>query len=214
MIRFSIFGFPVTVQWLFWVVLAVLGPINALGQPGGLMRLGLWVGIGFVSILWHELGHCFFQRKYGATPEIQLYGGGGLAIAHGGRFTRAQSLIVAAAGPAFGLMLWAVSERFFHHFPPKSPALVRASLYLWQINLFWSLINLLPVLPLDGGRILEAIVNGRIRIVAGIGVVVAAAAAIWAFFNWGLYTAVLFGFFAVQNFQLLQSPGLPPPPPR
>jgi Zn-dependent protease len=213
MIRISLFGFPVSIHWLFWVVLGVLGPINALGRPGGLMRLGMWVGIGFVSILWHELGHCFFQRKYGATPEIQLYGGGGLAIAHGARFSRMQSLIVAAAGPAFGLMLWAVSERFFHHFPPPNATVARAASYLWQINLFWSLINLLPVLPLDGGRILEAILHGRIRVVAAIGMVVAAATAVWAFFNWGLYTAIFFGFFAFQNLQLLQASG-PPAPPR
>jgi len=205
MLRFSLFGIPVTIQWMFWVVLAVLGPINALGRPNALMNLGLWVGVGFVSILWHELGHCFFQRKFGASPEIVLYGGGGVAIPHGARFTRGQSLLIAAAGPAFGLALWLASALLIQHFPPQTVTMYHVARYVAWINLVWSLVNLLPVLPLDGGRIMEALLNGRIRVVAAIGAGVAVLAAVASFLSAQLYMAIFFGFFAWHNIQLWQT---------
>jgi stage IV sporulation protein FB len=205
MLRFSLFGIPVTIQWMFWVVLAVLGPINALGRPNALMNLGLWVAVGFVSILWHELGHCFFQRKFGASPEIVLYGGGGVAIPHGARFTRGQSLIIAGAGPAFGLALWLATALLIQHFPPQTVTMYRVARYVAWINLVWSLVNLLPVLPLDGGRIMEALLNGRIRVVAAIGAAVAVLAAVASFLIGQLYMAIFFGFFAWQNVQLWQT---------
>ncbi len=193
---------------MFWVITALLGGASfKLGRPGGLQEVAMWVIIVLISILWHELGHVLFQKKYGARPEIMLYGGGGLAIPHGGRFTRKQSFIIAAAGPAFGLMLWAVSQRYFYFFPPTPGGrmeLIRDNL-TW-VNLGWSLINLLPVLPLDGGRIMEALLGPhRLRTVALIGMVMAILTAVAAFLLLqSIFIAIFFGFFAWQNFQIYQ----------
>lgn len=207
MLRFSLLGFPVTIQWMFWVVIVLLsGQIDSLSQPGGLQMLGIWMAVVLISILWHELGHVLFQKKYGAQPEIVLWGGGGLAIPHGGRFTRTQSFIISAAGPAFGLMLWAFSERYFHYFPPKTEmaAVLRNNIIF--VNLGWSILNLLPVIPLDGGRMLEALLGPKkIKITAGIGLVLAIGMAAYAFLEFkSIFMAIFFGFFAYQNFQILQ----------
>lgn len=209
MLRFNFLGFPVTIQWTFWLVTALLGgAATKLSRPGGLQEVALWVVIVFASILWHELGHVLFMKKYGAQPEILLYGGGGLAIPHGARFTRRQAFIVAAAGPTFGLLLWALSHRWFYYFPP-APGHRLAHLmesYLWQVNLFWTLINLLPVLPLDGGRMLQALLGPhRLRAVAVIGMIVATLTAVAGFLLLGsLLIAIFFALFAWQNFQTYQ----------
>ncbi len=216
MLRFSLFGFPVGIHWMFWVVMALLGGAGgALDRPGAMEQLLIWIGVGLVSILWHELGHAFLQRKYGAQPQIILYGGGGLAVAHGARFTRTQSFIVSAAGPTFGLMLAAVAWLVLRTLdvPSGTGRSVLATAVF--INVAWTVINLLPVMPLDGGHMLSAVLGGRRQLVAGIGVVVAAAAAFILYGYFGqLYAAIMFGFFAFENLKVLRAPaGAPPPVP-
>ena len=115
MFRFTLLGFPVSIHWMFWLTAALLsGQIDNLSKPGALWQMGIWMAVVFLSVLWHELGHVIFQRKFGARPEIMLVAFGGLAVPHGGQFNRGQSFVIAAAGPAFGLLLWGASEIFFH----------------------------------------------------------------------------------------------------
>src|SRR3954453_21612656 len=60
MLRFSIFGFPVTVHWMFWVVIAILGGgLDSGNGPKQFQALLLWMVAAFISILIHELGHTF-----------------------------------------------------------------------------------------------------------------------------------------------------------
>jgi Zn-dependent protease len=103
---------------------------------------------------------------------------------------------------------------------PLPPLLEETILVLLFINLFWGLINLLPVWPLDGGQIsrdfLSFLLPRRgIQLSLGISFLVAALLAINALFAWrgivlipyiggGLWMAILFGMLAFQSFQLLQ----------
>jgi len=207
MLRFTILGFPVSIHWMFWLTAAFLsGQIDNLAKPGALWMMGIWMAVVFLSVLWHELGHVLLQRKFGARPEIMLVAFGGLAIPHGARFTRRQAFLVAAAGPVFGLLLWGASEIFFYFVPPQSGIQRELSSMLLFVNLIWSLVNLLPVLPLDGGHMLQAALGPRrVKIAAGIGMVVAALVAVGAFTLLGsLLMAFFFGWFAWQNFQVMQ----------
>jgi len=207
MLRFTILGFPVSIHWMFWLTAALIsGQIDNLSKPGALWMMGIWIAVVFLSVLWHELGHVLLQRKFGARPEIMLVAFGGLAIPHGARFTRGQSFLVAAAGPAFGLLLWGASEVFFHFLPPNTGMQQELARMLLFVNLVWSLVNLLPVLPLDGGHMLQAALGPkRLKIAAGIGVVVGALVAVGAFMYLGsLFMAFFFAWFAWQNFQVMQ----------
>src|SRR5210317_2266180 len=156
MLRFTAFGIPTKIHWMFWVVCALLGGVLSPNMtPERYQGVLIWVAVCFVSIMWHELGHALTARRYGARPEILLYGLGGLASYPSGvRMTRSQRLQIIAGGPGFGLMLggtvWLLA-RFV--LPPAH----QMSYQLWvlvssliHINIFWSLVNLLPVLPLDG----------------------------------------------------------------
>lgn len=75
-LRFSILGIRVRVQALFWLVALLFG---ASGKPDAAVVL-LMVGLLFISILIHELGHSLMMRRFGIESHIVLYWLGGLAI--------------------------------------------------------------------------------------------------------------------------------------
>jgi len=213
MIHFTIFGVPVSIHWLFWVTSAMLsGRLDSLGEPGALWSLGIWMAVVFLSVLWHELGHVWLQKKFGAQPQIMLVAFGGLAIPHGARFTRWQSFLVAAAGPLFGLALGGACYAFFQWFPPETLIQKDLKRTLWFVNIGWSVLNLLPILPLDGGHMLQSALGPRrLRATAAIGMVLAALVAAVSFFTFGMFTVFLFGLLAWQNYQVFKqghgSPG-------
>ncbi|MEM7147699.1 MAG: M50 family metallopeptidase [Verrucomicrobiota bacterium] len=213
---FSLFGFPVTVNWVFWIVAALLGGAIGANSPDAFKFVLIWVAVVFVSILWHELGHAFFQRRFGGRPSILLYGFGGLAQSEG-RFSRRQSLVISAAGPCasllFGLVtlgfvvangwaakVWLISIRGE---VPSNIFLIVLYQSLLQVNIFWAFLNLLPVQPLDGGHILSALAGGRMsnRTIAIIGGVAAGGVAIVALLYRQFFIAVLFGYLAYTNYQ-------------
>ena len=109
MLRFSLFGVPVAIHWMFWVVTLILGLGGNRGAtPLDFQRLLICVAVVLVSILVHEFGHAFAFRKFGGRPSVLLHSLGGLASSHG-HFTRKQHVIISAAGPAAGLALGASS---------------------------------------------------------------------------------------------------------
>ena len=204
-LRFSFFGFPVVVQPMFWLVMVFLGAQGDLSSPQGLTALGLWVLIGFGSILWHELGHCIFQKKYGSSPAIVLWAGGGLAIPRTGLpFTRTQSFVISLAGPFFGFLLGAAAWLLKENVEARGYLAISAIRDLLWINIVWSAVNLLPMLPLDGGHALKAILGGRQKLVAGISVAVAMAATAGFLYLGSIWGALWFGYFAFQNLQLFR----------
>lgn len=121
----------------------------------------LWVICFFVSILVHELGHAFTAEFFGWPSDIVLYFGGGLAFSH--RYhnnTPARSMAVSIMGPVAGFLLLAFTiglERILD----SNRLLVNVYRdlvfdFLKFMNLYYGLLNLIPVIPLDGGRILES----------------------------------------------------------
>ena len=73
--RIRIAGFPVQIEVTFFLLAAILGQ----GRPGNLLLA--WIGVVFVSILAHELGHAVAFRVYGDTPRISLHAFGGVTQA-------------------------------------------------------------------------------------------------------------------------------------
>jgi Zn-dependent protease len=162
-LRFRLFGVPVRVHPLFWLMCVVLGygftqtDSPATGNIFG--DLALWVGCVFVSILLHEFGHVWTGQAFGSHGYIVLHLMGGLAIGSSDLGRRWQRIAVSAAGPAIQLVLWgaligAVAAGWLPD-PAKgsgTPARLLLYMLLW-INLYWPLFNLLPIWPLDGGKV-------------------------------------------------------------
>lgn len=220
-LRFPCLGIPVRVHPSFWLVGAIMG-----WSPGWALALGtnvlavllMWLACLFVSILVHEMGHALAARRFGWPPEIVLYYFGGVAMYRPtGGHTPSRSIFISFAGPLagfclFGLLVvfersWLEAGRSF------SPLTKYTLIQLKYINLWWGLVNLLPVLPLDGGRISEQVcmlLNRRRGLEFSIRVGILAAAGVAIFFalnkdTYGIYPVFLFGYLAFLNVQSLQA---------
>lgn len=206
MLRFSFFGFPVEVQWHFWLMAAIFSGVGNVEGTEGLQLLVISIAIIFVSILIHELGHALAMRKFhDPRVAITLYSFGGFAQGSL-RQPRMSSLIISAAGPAFSLALGILGWLVDRAFPVNHWLAMQAvDLWLW-VNFGWTVINLLPVLPLDGGRILEAALGPfRMRATLIISMIAAAGVAALAATTGRWFTVIFFAMLAVQSWQQLNN---------
>jgi len=223
-LRFRLFGIPVTVTPWFWLAGLITG-----WQPNTnehLDKLVIWIVCLFISILVHEMGHALTALFFGWPPEVYLYGFGGLAVYRPtyGR-TTGRSVLISFAGPVAGFLLFGLmfalgivllASGWLQQLQPAWRD--RLGDFVWDmtwINLAWGLVNLFPVLPLDGGRIAESLLI-RFRpwdgphLTATLSVVVAIVAAVAFYLNreyFGTYPAFFFGLLAFTNFQSLQTRG-------
>ena len=149
----SAFGIPIRLHWSF---LAVLAGLLVWAGPGAwLGTLGLAIGL-FGSVLLHELGHALAARYYGIeTAHITLYPFGGVAAISQMPRNPLQELVIAIAGPAVNgglfLLFGALSLGF--------GSWVAGGLAL--MNLAMGMFNLIPAFPMDGGRVLRALLATR-----------------------------------------------------
>lgn len=207
MIRFTFFGIPVEIQPWFWVTMALLG--SNFGQRGATaneaLAIALFVIAGTISIFVHELGHAFAGMLYKARPFIVLQAFGGYAAFPHSRFTRTQDFVVTAAGPAIQLVLGGIAIAAYNLLPDASDAFRSFIMDLIIVSIFWAILNLIPVIPLDGGRIMAALLGPRrhkLCLQLSIGVAVAVSA-IMLFTGFGIFMPIFMLFFAWQNYQEL-----------
>lgn len=134
---FRLFGTPVRVKLWFWITMLIMGSSH---QLGGLL---VWVGVCFVSILLHEMGHVWAFRFFRRDAEVVLYGFGGLAIPHSDVDGVFPEVTVALAGPLAGFCLAGFTlavvalggGRVFagwHMFLPHVGAMLDYRLLLWM----------------------------------------------------------------------------------
>ncbi len=209
---FTVFNIPVRVSPWFWIASAVLG-WGALDR--GVLMLMLWIFVVFVSILVHELGHAITAKWFGYDPRVLLYHFGGLAMYQPySRYTTGRALLITAAGPAAGLLLFGlVAVIALGLYLAKVRLSEDMELFLWmwiQVNLFWSLLNLLPVLPLDGGRICQEIlvhfwpasgIAVSLKVSAAVGLLIAGIGIALG----AVYVGILFGMLAFGSVMELQA---------
>jgi Zn-dependent protease len=209
-LNFSVFGIPVRVHPLFWVISTILGWHGGRDPKWTV----LWVACVFISILIHELGHALTARSFGWPPHIVLYSFGGYASfqpTYG--YSTGRSILVSFAGPGAGFVFYGIIRAVEYLLIQQDVELSRYTLIalddLEFINLWWGLVNLLPVYPLDGGRISrDAISHWRPRdgyeISLKLSLVVAVGVAAYLFSLHQMYNALLFGALAFENLQTLQ----------
>lgn len=148
------FGVPVfaTGSALLVAAFIVFGRAGVGAHPGAAL---LHAGVLFGSILVHELGHAVVGKRLGLAPQrILLHGFGGLC--EYGRAPRPREGVISGlAGPLAGLALGVIALIVWLVFGSSlSPTLADILSRAVWINLFWSLFNLIPMYPLDGGTVL------------------------------------------------------------
>ena len=208
MVRFSIFGIPVEVQPWFWIslVLISVGGAGDIDTSYGILLIGLFVLAGFISILVHELGHALTARAFGANAAITLQAFGGYAAYSGARMTRTKSFLITAAGPLIQIVLGLLVFGAVSVLPELSQAMHYFLGTLMLISFFWAILNLLPILPLDGGQMLNALLGpARIQITLWITIISAVVAGALLFiYNRSIIFPIFLAMFAWQAFQALK----------
>jgi Zn-dependent protease len=195
--HFTLFGIPVRVGAGFLIAAFFFGSQT----PSAIAGLVL-SAVVFVSILVHELGHALVLRAYGGQPAIELHFFGGLTHLGNLELSRPRHALLSLAGPFAGFALGGVLFAISHavKLPPMQAGMLA---YAWKINFVWGVINLLPVLPFDGGQVLAATLGPRrvlatavISTVVGVGVAIAG---LWLRSPW---LAFLFGAAAFSGLGL------------
>lgn len=205
-LQFRILGFPVTISASIAVLLAFFG-----FGDGGLVAIVTWVVIGILSILLHELGHAVAARAAGASPEIRLAGLGGVTVYRQNERTRGRgwSLLISVAGPAVGIVLGivALAAGASVRVPRGAPLADYAMSVFVFTSLGWGILNLLPMLPLDGGQAMAQLLPGspvdRRRLAARVSIGVGIAALGLALVYDQPFAAILVGLMTYQNWQSL-----------
>jgi Zn-dependent protease len=239
-LHFKIADIPVRIHPWFWFIGILLGISNPDTRP---VEVLIWLLAMLVSILVHELGHAVAIRHFGWSPRIVLYSLGGLAIydpsqSYSYSYNEHEDnpkvkILIAAAGPIAGFLLaavligliWATGNevRFGWGGPlgfywqvtgldsAKTHLLINDLIF---INIFWGLVNLLPVFPLDGGQISRELFtwsnpyDGVVKslwLSAITGGVMAVLGLVRLGFRDGLFIALLFGYLAYISYATLQA---------
>ncbi len=227
-LNFTLFGFPVRVHPLFWLVSVLMCLSATEGNPALVLS---WVIASFISILVHELGHAVAIRHYGWNAWITLHGLGGLASYRPTYHNPRVQIMISLAGPFAGFLLAAVVVALMYashhpvnfHFDRENllwwtfTGVENRKLRIWEfvndmlfINIWWGLVNLLPIYPLDGGQVAhEAFqLSGRrdaLRAALQLSMAAGILVAVWALYKKDNYLAIMFGYLTFMNYQMLQA---------
>ena len=231
-LNFSLFGIPVRVHPLFWLVALILNYRN-LRDVGSVLT---WIVAVFLAILVHELGHAVVMRAYGFRPWITLHGFGGLASYDQGRSYGSKGaeplgqILMSLAGPGAGFLLAAAlvfglalagygfrvvfSSPFGLELDVGGLPNVRLAIllyYIFFICVFWGIVNLLPIYPLDGGQVAREILqkfNGSagIRQSLMLSMLAAGMMAAYGLIRWqDWFIALFFGYMTYSSYATLQA---------
>lgn len=157
--QFRLGSIPVRVRFPFVVLALVFSSMKG-SEP---KTIAIGVGMIFLAVLVHELGHALVGKAFGLTPQIELHGLGGAtswASPPEKPLGSGRSILVSLAGPFAGFAFYGIAIALSRvAFDPKHPI---ADLVLFWIRLAcvgWGIANLVPMLPLDGGNVMRAVLD-------------------------------------------------------
>jgi Zn-dependent protease/CBS domain-containing protein len=162
----------------------------ASGGIGDALNSLIFMVLLFACVLAHEFGHIFTARAFGvATPDVTLLPIGGVARLERIPEKPSEEFLVAIAGPlvnvAIALVLMVVTPTHLSadHFAALESPKVSMIDRLAEINIFLAAFNLIPAFPMDGGRVLRALLAIRLGHVRA--TEIAATIGQWAAFGFG-----------------------------
>ena len=165
----SVAGTAIRIHVTFVLLLAWIFGVNYIsGGPQAAWSALLFVVLLFLCVLLHEFGHIFTARAFGVrTPDVILLPIGGVARLERIPEQPSQEFLIAIAGPAVNVVI-ALLLIFFgganlsaDHLSALESANVSMIDRLAAVNLFLALFNLIPAFPMDGGRVLRALLASR-----------------------------------------------------
>lgn len=170
----SVKGTQIRVHLTFVLFLAWIGAsAYARGGRDAAMESLIFIVLLFACVLLHEFGHVFAARRYGVqTPDVTLLPIGGVARLERIPEEPRQELVVALAGPAVNVVIAVLLALALGGMPsPQAvqlqdpgPGLLER---LLSVNVFLVVFNLIPAFPMDGGRVLRAVLASRLGYARG-----------------------------------------------
>jgi len=180
------FGVGVYIHWTFWLLILFLALERNLGglairQTFDILLLAFSV---FACVLLHELGHALMARRFGVvTRDIVLLPIGGMARMLNLPQRPSHELLIAIAGPlvnvAIAALLLMLLTAFWLAIPEQISLTSGFLPSLLAVNVVLVVFNMIPAFPMDGGRVLRAVLSMRLgfrratEIAAGVGRVMA-----------------------------------------
>lgn len=208
-------GIDVKIHVTFLLLLAWLGAMR--WQTGGLAGAAEGVGFTlllFLCVLLHEFGHAFAARAYGIrTPDITLLPIGGVARLERMPDKPVQELVVAIAGPAVNVVIAAIlffvlAAKFrFSELADLDQLGESLPANLLAVNVMLVVFNAIPAFPMDGGRVLRALLAMKFdyvlatTIAARVGQVLAGGFAVAGLLGFGSPMLVLIAAFVFMGAQ-------------
>ncbi|HNN00722.1 MAG TPA: site-2 protease family protein, partial [Turneriella sp.] len=161
-------GIKVYIHWTFFLLLTWIGLSSyraAQNTEQALLTVAYIITL-FGCVVLHEFGHALTARRFGiVTRDITLFPIGGMARMEKMPEKPMQELLVAIAGPMVNVVIAAGLFAYMHFSPtvyliefpkgPMTPDLFLPTLFL--VNVLMAVFNLIPAFPMDGGRILRAL---------------------------------------------------------
>lgn len=163
----KIFGSEVRIHVTFVLLLLWIGlsAYSAEGFGAAILNV-LFVMTLFLCVVLHEFGHALMARRYGiSTPDITLLPIGGVARLERMPDDPRQEILVALAGPAVNVVIWAIliviigAETGFAQLESLDTAGSDFLAQLAAVNLLLVLFNMIPAFPMDGGRVFRAVLT-------------------------------------------------------
>lgn len=205
--RFNLFKIPVTILPTFWVFLLVVC-FQFFAYPQFLLLL---LSVLCFSLLFHELGHALAARKFGKNPEITLEGFGGYAQYDSRGLSEEKQCIITLCGPLFTSLLIGISFFFLKNSLLNFYPFKLFCYTMMRLNIYWLIVNMAPLMPLDGGKITQYLLvrlfgfdRGR-QIALILGNVTALVGGIYFLLTKTYLFAYLFFYYGWQNLQTLRA---------
>jgi stage IV sporulation protein FB len=196
---------PITIQPLFWLLAIFIGWMSSPTITGTLLAMA----VVFFSVLFHEFGHALTALVFGQKTRIELAVFGGFTYREGRKLKLWEEFIVVLNGPLAGFMLFLVAYFISKTTTISNPSLAFLLKFTVLANLFWTIINLVPVLPLDGGHLLSIILEGifgfkgvKMAIIAGL--VIGVAISIFFFAIGNFIGGAIFLILIFESFRSLR----------
>ncbi|GDX82805.1 hypothetical protein LBMAG42_46160 [Deltaproteobacteria bacterium] len=210
----TLFRVPIRIEPSFLFLTMMFG---LSGGSRGIESVVSWVVAVFIAVLVHEMGHALMARAFGYAPWVSLHGMGGTTYFQNSvrKTTVWHEIAITLAGPGAGFVLGALVLLGWWLVPVDLPPGLRllGSDLMW-CTFGWGVLNLIPMLPLDGGHVARYLcmrfVPGSPRLPWIITVVVGTLSAATALYANMLWWAVLSGFSVFRAVQAVREMGPSP----
>ncbi len=231
-LQFTLLGIPVIIQPFSWVILGILGLSIHSDMPSPMQPALIFVVVGMVTLLAHEMGHALVSRAVTrSTPYIVISNFGGFTIPTQPAKTRWQHFCVVLAGPVAGYLPGVIAAIILGMQVNNVPLAVQLFVlhpfelhgqldnllingyistysYLLYSTFFlvcfwWTVFNLMPIRPMDGGELLLTATN-KLRLTSAIGIVLSILLGIWFLTGGSIFMPLMLGYFAWMNWQIFK----------